>query len=187
MAFIVGRDVQRTTRCTGTVLELLSAGKAFRRLRADDDIDLRAFRGELIGEQLERRGTHATAGEQGATCAVRNVPAIADGTDEVDFVADDDMRELLGTLPHNLIADVNGAGGLVDIEDGKGHAQELDGRLARDLDLNELSGTRRCGDTGSLHGQMVDALGNLLVEEYGATFPKLLVHVLAFPSAPGST
>ena len=88
---IVGRDVQRTTRCTDTVLELLSAGKAFHRLRADDDIDLRAFRSKLVGEQLERRGTHATAGEQGATCAVWNVPAIADGTDEVDLVADDDM------------------------------------------------------------------------------------------------
>lgn len=58
----------------------------------------------------------------------------------------------LGTLPHDLIADVNRTGGLVDIEDGKGHAQELDGRLTRDLDLDELAGTRRCGDTGSLHG-----------------------------------
>lgn len=97
------------------------------------------------------------------------------------------MRELLGTLPHDLIADVDRTRLDVDVKDGKGHAQELDGRLARDLDLDELTGTRRFGDAGSLHRHVVDALGDLPVEEDGATFPKLLVHVLAFPSTPGST
>ena len=119
--------------------------------------------------------------------AIRNAPSIADGTDEIDFFTDADMRKLLGALPHDLIADVNGTSSFIDIENGKGHAEKLNGRLARNPDLNEL--TRMCGfgNTRGQHRHVIDPLGNLSVEEYGATFLKLLVHVLAFPSTSGST
>lgn len=112
-----------------------------------------------------------------------NMPAVTDGANEIDLIANANMRQLLGPVADNLIADVNGTRVYIGIEDGKGHAQELNRRLARNLDLNELTGTCGSGNARSQHGQVIDTLGNLPVEEDRATLLKLLDHVLAnFPS-----
>ena len=143
-------------------------------MRSQHHINFLTSRNKLLGEDEERRCTHTASNEQD-TLALRNLPTIAHGPDDIDGERRFKPGKMIGAIAHALIEHAHGAGTFINLIDRERATQDMIVH-ARDLDMDKLSRLQGCSNIGRFDIEYEESVGELPVSAHRAASLKSFAH-----------
>ena len=144
------------------------------RLRAQHHIHFLTSRNKLLGEDEERRCAHTASNEQDAL-ALRDLPTVAHGPDDIESERRFKLRKMIGAIAHALIEHAHSASVRINLIDRERTAQDMIVH-AWDLDMDELPWLHASRHIGRFDIEYEEGVGELPVSAHRAASLKSFAH-----------